>query len=86
MRFRDLKPVKLADVPYGRYFWAMDVTPAKKMTDLFRALRCWAHDNCIVHRDKKTGEVYHYNAFDSLIVYVPKREVDPAPTKQPIDL
>lgn len=69
MRFRELAPVKFSEVRILKYFWAVQLEPPTRMSDLYKCLK--SDEETAVHRDR--GEAFRYEFEPNEVVYVPKK-------------
>lgn len=72
MRFRELTPVKFSEVRILKYFWAVQLEPPTRMSDLYKCLK--SDEETAVHRDR--GEAFRYEFEADEVVYVPKKQLE----------
>jgi hypothetical protein len=69
MRFRELTPVNFSQVRILKYFWAVQLEPPTRMSDLYKCLK--SDESGAVHRDK--GQAFKYEFEADEVVYVPRK-------------
>ena len=68
VRFRELSPVNFSQLRILEYFWAVQLEPPTRMSDLYKCLKSNEVEG--IHRDRGLAHRYEFEADE--VVYIPK--------------